>query len=191
MIANREWLSSIKDEQLRKMIERLMLYYEGGQANSFLYYESEYGEIVKRSGTNFRYKEYTFLFLLPHHAKVYIEHLKIVADLKLTTFPELINVIKYKRGGWMIIVKMDGTADADLRYNIYDYTEKAKKVVNNELRILDEAGYVLVPTFRYYVGVTADNKIMIPDFELLKKAEQSEKSIKDCYCRYRMFGEEW
>ena len=163
--------------------------YGSSEMDKFLLSESRKGRIELRDYNNFRYGEYTFISMLTGAGQKYVDDLEIVNHLDLTIFPKLIRVFKADQSSMLIVVKIPGNKGKDIAWGscLADITESAMKETAKELRMLEDAGYFLLPRFRFSVGVTPDGHIMIPDFSLVKKAD-AQGILDDIYSRYEMFG---
>lgn len=181
------------DSYIETLFEGLESFKEGNDAISFLDIEEAFGErIEKRDPVNFRYHEYSFIYMLKQYGEIYVDQLKVVNALNLSIFPQLIRVYEYIDGKIIIVTKIHGnTGKEDIEWgnswNVCNTPTPMKEKAVEDLKTLEAAGYLLSPTFRGSVGVTPDGRIIIPDFSLIKK-EDALDFLDEIYCRYKMFG---
>ena len=180
------------DSYISTLFQRLKSFDEGNDAVEFLDAEEMRRRIEKRSPVNFRYYEYSFIFMLKQNGAKYVDQLKIVNALNLSIFPQLIGVYEYTDNKVIIVTKINGnTGKEDIEWgsiwNVCNAPAPMKEKAVEDLKTLETAGYLLSPTFRGAVGVTPDGRIIIPDFSLIKK-EDALDFLDEIYCRYKMFG---
>lgn len=178
------------DSYVNTLFERLKSFDEGNDAVEFLDAKEMRRRIEKRSPVNYRYYEYSFILMLKGNK--YVNQLKIVNALNLSIFPQLIGVYEYTDNDMIIVTKIHGhTSKKDIEWgnawNVCNTPAAMKEIAVKDLKILEAAGYLLNPTFRFSVGVASDGRIIIPAFFLIKK-EDASGILDDIYCRYRMFG---
>ena len=180
------------DSYVSTLFQRLKSFDEGNDAVEFLDAEEMRRRIEKRSPVNFRYYEYSFIFMLKQNGAKYVDQLKIVNALNLSIFPQLIGVYEYTDNKVIIVTKINGnTGREDIEWgntwNVCNTPAPMKEKAVEDLKTLETAGYLLSPTFRGAVGVTPDGRVIIPDFSLIKK-EDALDFLDEIYCRYKMFG---
>lgn len=184
--------NDLKDETLFSLIERLHFYSSRDHVDEFLLTQSKMGVIEIRSPINYRYGEYTFISRLRQFGQEYVNALNIVNELGLSIFPKLIKAFEYDDGGMIIFIKIPGNIGEDIKWgscllDVYNLPESARQKAVDDLKKLEEAGYLLLPQFRFSVGVTPNGHVMIPDIPLVRK-EDAQNIIGDIYSRYSMFG---
>lgn len=184
--------NDLKDETLFSLIERLHFYSSSDYVDEFLHTKSEMGVIEKRSPNNYRYGEYTFISMLRQFGQEYVNALNIVNELGLSIFPKLIKSFEYDDGGMVVFIKIPWNIGEDIKWgscllDVYDLPESARQKAVDDLKKLEEAGYLLLPKFRFSVGVTPNGHVMIPNIPLVRK-EDAQNIIGDIYSRYSMFG---
>ena len=153
-------------------------------------------EMVNNSYVLFRYKEFYINTVLKRFGEKMIQDYEIVNDLRLTSFPRLLELFRPSDGKMIIITKITGNTGKnivecpDYIGNRSDVSDSAKQTVIADLKMLESHGYVLNPTFRYCVRINDDGRIIIQDFNLisLEDTEDRDALLKDVYCRYSMFG---
>lgn len=180
------------DSYVSTLFQRLKSFDEGNDAVEFLDAEEMRRRIEKRSPVNFRYYEYSFIFMLKQNGAKYVDQLKIVNALNLSIFPQLIGVYEYTDNKVIIVTKINGnTGKEDIEWgsiwNVCNAPAPMKEKAVEDLKTLETAGYLLSPTFRGAVGVTPDGRVIIPDFSLIKK-EDALDFLDEIYSRYKMFG---
>ena len=181
------------DSYIETLFEGLKSFREGNDAIKFLDIEEAFGgRIEKRGAINFRYHEYSFIFMLKQSGKKYVDQLEVVNALNLSIFPQLIRVYEYIDNKVIIVTKINGnTGREDIEWgntwNVCNTPAPMKEKAVEDLKTLETAGYLLSPTFRGTVGVTPDGRIIIPDFSLIKK-EDALDFLDEIYSRYKMFG---
>ncbi len=180
------------DKFLKEFFERLYGYSSGSEIDKAFYNLSVMGKLERREVINYRYGEYTFISMLRHYGEEYVEALEIVNKLNLSIFPRLTLHRRYDDGSMYIVVKIPGNVGEDIKWGrclteIYSLSETAKQQAVSDLQKLEDAGYLLLPKFRFSVGVTPDGHVMIPDVPLVKK-EDARNILDDIYARYSMFG---
>ena len=181
--------NDLKDETLFSLIDRLHHYSSSNHVVEFLHTQSKMGVIEECSPNNYRYGEYTFI-RLRQFGQEYVNALNIVNELGLSIFPKLIKAFEYDDGGMVVFIKIPGNIGEDIKWgqcDVYDLPESAKQKAVDDLKKLEEAGYLLLPQFRFSVGVTPNGHVMIPDIPLVRK-EDAQNIIGDIYSRYSMFG---
>ncbi len=182
-----------RDEHLIELFERLDFYSSGSVVDEkFSFLSTMIEKLEKRDWVNYRYGEYSFISMLEDSGKAYVESLEIVNNLNLSIFPRLILPKRYEDGSMYIVVKIPGNVGEDIKWGqclteVCNLSETAKQQVVSDLIKLEDAGYLLLPKFRFSVGVTPDGHVMIPDVPLVKK-EDAQKFLSDIYARYSMFG---
>ena len=182
-----------RDKYLIELFEKLDLYSSGSEVDKiFSSLSTTPGKLEKRDWVNYRYGEYSFISMFDNFGKAYVESLEIVNNLNLSIFPKLILPKRYEDGSMYIVVKIPGNVGEDIKWGqclteVYNLSETAKQQAVNDLIKLEDAGYLLLPKFRFSVGVTPDGHVMIPDVPLIKK-EDAQKFLSDIYARYSMFG---
>ena len=180
------------DKFLKELFERLYGYSLGSEIDKAFYNLSVMGKLERRDLVNYRYGEYTFISMLGHFGEAHVEALEIVNKLNLSIFPRLILHRRYKDGKMYIVVKIPGNVGEDIKWGlcsteIDNLSETAKQQAVSDLHKLEDAGYLLLPKFRFSVGVTHDGHVMIPDIPLIKK-EDAQNFLSDIYARYSRFG---
>lgn len=182
-----------RDKYLIELFEKLDLYSSGSEVDKiFSSLSTTPGKLEKRDWVNYRYGEYSFISMFENFGKAYVESLEIVNNLNLSIFPKLILPKRYEDGSMYIVVKIPGNVGEDIKWGqclteVYNLSETAKQQAVSDLIKLEDAGYLLLPKFRFSVGVTPDGHVMIPDVPLIKK-EDAQKFLSDIYARYSMFG---
>lgn len=182
-----------RDKYLIELFEKLDLYSSGSEVDKiFSSLSTTPGKLEKRDWVNYRYGEYSFISMFENFGKAYVESLEIVNNLNLSIFPKLILPKRYEDGCMYIVVKIPGNVGEDIKWGqclteVYNLSETAKQQAVSDLIKLEDAGYLLLPKFRFSVGVTPDGHVMIPDVPLIKK-EDAQKFLSDIYARYSMFG---
>ena len=181
------------DAYFYNLIKELKSVQEPKQADSFLLAESKKGplEMVGNSYVLFRYGEYYILSSLANTGEKVVKDYEIVNSLHLTIFPRLIEYFVLNENFYIITKIPHNTSKniAECSSPIAgDASDAAKRIASSELVLLEQNGYVLLPTFRFSVRINEDGNIMIPEFELMTLAEATEKGIMgDVHARYRMF----
>ena len=182
-----------RDKYLIELFEKLDLYSSGSEVDKiFSSLSTTPGKLEKRDWVNYRYGEYSFISMFENFGKAYVESLEIVNNLNLSIFPKLILPKRYEDGSMYIVVKIPGNVGEDIKWGqclteVYNLPETAKQQAVCDLIKLEDAGYLLLPKFRFSVGVTPDGHVMIPDVPLIKK-EDAQNFLSDIYARYSMFG---
>lgn len=183
----------VRDKYFMELIDRLFIYATGSKLDEVFITQSDlYGKLERRSYVNFRYGEYTFISMLNHFGKEYAEALKVVNELNLSIFPKLILVREYEDGSMYIVIKIPGNVGEDIKWghclsDINSLPISSRQQAVSDLKKLETAGYLLLPKFRFSVGVTHDGHIMISDIPLVKK-EEAQDFLDDIYSSYSMFG---
>lgn len=182
---------ALDDEYIAGVVNSVKLCKTDREVLGFFIDECSAGRLKKVSWSIFRYGEYSFVMVSKWLGEQYISNLNIVNGLKLSIFPELVKVIEYLPNSLVVVVRIPGETEEGIEWGVLMHSsleEWAKQEAVSDLKKLEEAGYLLRPTFRFSAGMTAKGRVMIPEFELLKKADLSTDVIREIYIRYSPYG---
>ena len=174
------------DEYIGQVVARLKSCGDNHiDASRILKEEAGRGSLEKHDYVRFRRGEYNIHEMLLDFGHDYARQLDIVTRLRLSSFPTLIETFDVGAHTY-IVTRIEGTADSDLvlYYKYKGLEEQAYRDAVNDIRVLMENGYYMLPTFRYNIFVNNYGRIVLPGFSLISIEDADSQLVSDIFSRY-------
>ncbi|QAA32514.1 hypothetical protein [Clostridium manihotivorum] len=165
------------DVEILKLMDDISNIKDFDDSYSFLTMLEEDSRFTQVSSLKYFYKGYMIENMLQVYSEVYVQKLKFINTLEITSAPKFIDYIKCGQGESFIITFLPGCEDSlPLPYSQFseNVTDVAKKIFLDDMRKLSTYKVIhsyAAKDYNYWTVRSKDGHILLKDWECLSRIE--------------------